>query len=264
MKNRSDIKVLILTGDGINCEVETADAFNMFGVTTEIVPIFDLIENPKKLDEAHILALPGGFSFGDEIGSGQILALKLKYSLGIELKKFIADKKIIIGICNGFQALVRLGFLPDPLSKRVMSLTHNRQGHFINKWAKLKLENSNCVWTQFTAKDEFMLPIRHGEGKIVFEGNDSQKIMHYENLLSNKQIVLKYINDENGSFEKIAGMTDPTGRVFGLMPHPEAYTTEWLNPSGKHKNDSIAIGAKFFESGINYIEKNFNFNRENL
>lgn len=258
IKNRSDIKVLILTGDGINCEVETSDAFKIFGVTTEIVPIFDLIENPKKLDGAHILALPGGFSFGDEIGSGQILALKLKYSLGEELKKFIADKKIIIGICNGFQALVRLGLLPDPFTNRIMSLTHNRQGHFINKWATLELQNSKCIWTELIDKNEFMFPIRHGEGKIVFAGDELEKRKHYDQLLLNKQIVLKYKNDENGSYEKIAGVTDTTGRIFGLMPHPEAYIYEWLNPSGSLKNDSIAIGAKVFESGISYIEKNFN------
>jgi phosphoribosylformylglycinamidine synthase len=139
LMERSNIHVLVLTGDGINCETETALAFNEHGVKSTIVHIQDLINNPSMLLTSHILALPGGFSFGDEIGSGQILALKLKYSLGDELKKFIEEGKLVIGICNGFQALVRLGLLPKPFTQRVMTLTHNRQGHFIDRWVDLNI-----------------------------------------------------------------------------------------------------------------------------
>lgn len=254
---RSDIVVLVLTGDGINCEEETAMAFKEHGVTTRIVHIQDLIENPKLLSDAHILAMPGGFSFGDEIGSGQILALKIKYSMGEALKDFINSGKLIIGICNGFQALVRLGLLPKPFTKREMTLTHNRQGHFIDRWVELIVPTSKCVWTQKIPNQKIALPIRHGEGKIVFGGDQSLQKKTYEMLLGNEQIALTYVEDINGSYEKIAGVCDPSGRIFGLMPHPEAAISEWLNPEGQKKSNATGVGAHFFESGIEYCEKNF-------
>lgn len=256
---RSNIKALILTGDGINCEVETALAFREKGIQAEIIHISDLIENPLKLESVHILALPGGFSFGDEIGSGQILALKLKYSLGLELKKFIDSKKLIIGICNGFQALVRLGLLPKPFDVRSMTLTHNRQGHFINRWVDLDVPTSNCVWTKELQSQKISLPIRHGEGKIVFKGALEDQKLLYETLMANKQIALNYSVDVNGSYAQIAGVCDPSGLIFGLMPHPEAATSKWLSPGGKDKSAAAGIGDLIFESGIKYCEQNFNY-----
>ena len=256
--HRSNIKALILTGDGINCETETALAFTETGIQAEIIHIADLIENPIKFESAHILVLPGGFSFGDEIGSGQILALKLKYSLGLELKKFIENKKLIIGICNGFQALVRLGFLPKPFDLRAMTLTHNRQGHFINRWVDLEVPNSNCVWTKEIQSKKISLPIRHGEGKVVFKGDNEAQNSIYKVLKDNGQIALNYVVDVNGSYAQIAGVCDPSGRIFGLMPHPEAATSMWHSPSGKDKSDAKGIGASIFESGIKYCEQNFN------
>lgn len=252
-----NIKVLVLTGDGINCETETSLAFSEHGVKAQIVHIYDLIHTPGLLESAHILALPGGFSFGDEIGSGQILALKLKYSLGAELKKFVDSGKLIIGICNGFQALVRLGLLPAPFEARVMTLTHNRQGHFIDRWVDLNVQPSNCVWTKKINLEKISLPIRHGEGKIVFAGNDSAQAQTYQTMAANGQIALTYVDDVNGSYQQIAGVCDVSGRIFGLMPHPEAAVSEWLNPSGKGKSSDVGIGASFFESGIEYVQKNF-------
>jgi phosphoribosylformylglycinamidine synthase I len=254
---KSEIKVIVLTGDGINCETETAGAFRDEGVSATIMHIQDLIDNPKVLETAHILALPGGFSFGDEIGSGQILALKLKYSLGVELKKFVDDKKLVIGICNGFQALVRLGLLPKPFEARTMTLTHNRQGHFIDLWVELNVGESCCVWTKTLQQKSISLPIRHGEGKIVFAGNSANQMAIYETILSGGQVALTYNEDVNGSYQKIAGVCDPTGRIFGLMPHPEAAVSNWLNPDAKSKNGSAGIGAEFFKNGINYCEAHF-------
>jgi phosphoribosylformylglycinamidine synthase len=254
---RSNINVLVLTGDGINCEEETALAFREQGVNPRIIHIYDLIHSPSLLESAHVLALPGGFSFGDEIGSGQILALKLKYSLGEELKKFIDAGKLVIGICNGFQALVRLGLLPRPFSEREMSLTHNRQGHFINRWVDLNVASSKCVWTKKLNQQKISLPMRHGEGKIVFAGDLKSQATIYDRLIEQGQIAMTYVDDVNGSYQKIAGVCDPTGRIFGLMPHPEAATSEWLNPSGTGKRDAVGIGASLFESGIDYIVQNF-------
>lgn len=255
MKLNKQVKVLVLTGDGINCEVETAEAFKQFEATTEILHIADLIERPEKLLSSHILAFPGGFSFGDELGSGQILALKLKHTLGAELKKFVEDKKLIIGICNGFQALVRLGLLPEPFAPRSMTLTHNRQGHFINRWVDLKTPTSKCIWTN-KIDSPFALPIRHGEGRIVFSGDEKTQNALFEKLMANGQVALQYTEDVNGSYAQIAGVCDPTGRIFGLMPHPEAAMSAWLSPGGQEKNSEVGPGAALFENGIKYCQKN--------
>jgi phosphoribosylformylglycinamidine synthase I len=254
--NRENISVLVLSGDGINCENETSLAFKELKASTKIIHIQDLIENPNELLKHHILALPGGFSFGDEIGSGQILSLKLKYSLGKELQKFIDSGKLIIGICNGFQALVRLGLLPKPLEERTMTLTHNRQGHFIDRWVECKIPTSNCIWTKSFQGKVISLPIRHGEGKIVFKGDKDEQASHFETLLNNGQIALSYCDDVNGSYAQIAGVTDPTGKILGLMPHPEAAISKWLSPDGKQKSSEIGDGLYFFENALNYCEEN--------
>lgn len=254
---KKKIQVLVLTGDGINCEEETALAFKEEGAETKIVHIADLIAQPALLQAAHILALPGGFSFGDELGSGQVLALKLKHALGSELKTFVDDKKLIIGICNGFQALVRLGLLPRPFTERTMSLTHNRQGHFIDRWVQLEVPRSKCVWTTALQEREILLPIRHGEGRIVFAGDENAQQLTYETIQAQGQIALRYSEDVNGSFQRIAGVCDPEGRVFGLMPHPEAATSNWLMPSGAEKNAGKGLAAHIFKNGIQYCETHF-------
>jgi phosphoribosylformylglycinamidine synthase len=254
---RSDIKVLVLTGDGINCEEESAQAFREHGVMAKIIHIQDLIERPGLLDETHILVLPGGFSFGDEIGSGQILALKIKYELGEAFKKFIEEKKLIIGICNGFQALVRLGLLPKPFETRSMTLTHNRQGHFINRWVNLVTPISRCVWTKKIQGQSISLPIRHGEGRIVFSGSENDQRLMFNSLAEDGLVALSYTEDVNGSYEKIAGICDPSGLILGLMPHPEAAISNWQNPDGSTKNSGDGIGALIFLSGIEYCENAF-------
>lgn len=254
---KEDIRVLVLTGDGINCEVETSNAFIQAGANADIVHVSDLLERPLILLNYQILALPGGFSFGDEISSGQILSLKLKYSLGEHLKKFVNDKKLIIGICNGFQVLVKLGLLPMPFMARNMSLVHNRQNTFIDQWTELSVVQSKCVWTKSFQLSKIDLPIRHGEGRIVFSGSSSDQELIYQTLCSNEQIALVYESDINGSYQKIAGVTDPSGRILGLMPHPEAAISKLLYPSGADKNSEPGIGTLFFKNAIDYITLNF-------
>ncbi|NOT79857.1 MAG: phosphoribosylformylglycinamidine synthase subunit PurQ [Bacteriovoracaceae bacterium] len=256
MLKRSEIKVLVLTGDGINCEQETALAFKELGVDAQIIHIEDLIIKKELLKSAHILALPGGFSFGDEIGSGQILALKLKYSLGNEINEFIESKKLIIGICNGFQALVRMGLLPKPFENRVLTLTHNDQGHFINRWVDLEVPDSVCAWTTDLKGEKLILPIRHGEGRIVFKGNQVEQENCYHNLCEQRQVAMTYADNVNGSYQNIAGLCDPSGLIFGLMQHPEAAISMWQYPSGKDKSYEKGLGILIFESGLKYCENN--------
>ncbi len=245
--------VLVLTGDGINCQLETAQAFKLAGGEVKTVHVNDLLENRSLLHKYSILALPGGFSFGDEIGSGQILALKLRYGLAEELDKFVKGDKLIIGICNGFQTLAKLGILPSLDKERSITLGKNDSGCFINCWADLKTNNaSKCIWTQNLPK-EFRLPIRHGEGKIVIRGDFRQQQKIYRDMDKNGQIVLKYQIDVNGSYEKVAGICDPSGRIFGLMPHPEAATNMILDPRQKNKKLEEGVGMSFFSNAINYF-----------
>jgi phosphoribosylformylglycinamidine synthase subunit PurQ / glutaminase len=214
------MKVIVLTGDGINCEQETAEAFRLAGAQSiHIAHINTVIESPKQLQDAGILALPGGFSFGDEVSSGKVLALKLKYKLGDALRQFVEAKKPIIGICNGFQALVKLGLLPyhDGFQQQI-TLTHNRQNRFINKWVSLKGRASSPF---MTGLDSLMLPIRHGEGRLVVPESLQQVIAD--------KAVLRYEEDVNGSYENIAGLAE--GSILGLMPHPEAFVRVTQHPN---------------------------------
>jgi len=251
------MKALILTGDGINCENETALAFIEQGFETQIFHISQLLNKPELLNEFHVLAFPGGFSFGDEINSGQIMALKVENKLKISLERFRKDRKLIIGICNGFQILVKLGLLPNPDRIRSLTLTHNKQHHFINNWTSVIIEPSVCHWMRGLDNLSFQLPIRHGEGRIVFAGSKEEQNKHYLHLIHNRQIVLRYQSDVNGSYERIAGLTDPSGCILGLMPHPEAATTELLLPDETTKINKTYVGARIFQNAMKYCEENF-------
>jgi len=257
MSNINKPKVLVLTGDGINCERETARAFELAGAEPKIVHVNDLLENPKSLATFEAAAFPGGFSFGDDLGSGQILALKLSLQLGDELKEFVAAKKPVIGICNGFQALTKLGLLPEPFGVRKMALARNFQGHFIDRWVEVEAEKASvCLWTRNLAQEgSFALPIRHGEGRVVFSKGDEEGI--HRQLSVAGQIVLRYAEDVNGSHGRIAGVCDPTGHVFGLMPHPEAAVSLLQHPrSTRLENRSgDGIGIKFFRNCVSYLRE---------
>ncbi|MCZ7400347.1 MAG: phosphoribosylformylglycinamidine synthase subunit PurQ, partial [Candidatus Methanoperedens sp.] len=162
-------KALILTGYGINCDMETQHAFKLAGAEAERVHLTDLINGARKLSEFHILAFPGGFSFGDDIASGKVLANMIKYNLGGQVREFIDAGKLIIGICNGFQAMVKMGLLPafdGDYSMQDVTLTFNDSGRFEDRWVHLKTnKNSKCVFTK--GIDGMYLPVRHGEGKFV-------------------------------------------------------------------------------------------------
>jgi phosphoribosylformylglycinamidine synthase I len=250
-------KVLVLTGDGINCERETARAFALAGASPSIVHINDLLAKPSSIHEYEAAAFPGGFSFGDDLGSGQVLALKLGLVLGDELQKFVAAKKPVIGICNGFQALTKLGLLPEPFGVRTMALARNSQGHFQDRWVDLEAEKASvCMWTKNLAGEgAFALPIRHGEGRVVFTRGEEEGV--HRKLSQNGQIALRYSEDVNGSFARIAGVCDPTGLVFGLMPHPEAATSRLLYPNSTRLDNRTGegIGLRFFRNCVTYLEE---------
>ena len=241
------INVLVLAGDGINCEKETAWAFELAGASPKIIHINDLLQNKTQLQRFQILALPGGFSFGDELGSGQILALKIKHQLSEEFNRFVADQRPIIGICNGFQVLARLGVLPGIGQ---MALAPNESGGFIDNWVELSVNHSSvCKWSSLIEVDAIELPIRHGEGRVVLKNNQL-----LEQLQRQGQIPFCYRSNVNGSIGNIAGVCDPTGMILGMMPHPEAYLFEATYRSSKDNMQAAGAGQGIFKSIVHYLQ----------
>ena len=250
-------RVLVLTGDGINCERETSRAFTLAGASPEVVHVNDLLENPGRLHEFEAAAFPGGFSFGDDLGSGQVLALKLSLVLGDELVKFLGAKKPLIGICNGFQAITKMGLLPEPFGVRKMALARNSQGHFLDRWVELEADKASvCIWTRNIQSDgPFAMPVRHGEGRVVFAKGEEESI--HRQLSHAGQIALRYTEDVNGSHGRIAGVCDPTGLIFGLMPHPEAAVSLLQHPRSSRFEKRMAegVGLKFFRNCVSYLKE---------
>lgn len=236
-------RFLVLWGDGINCENETGRAIELAGGSADKVHINELLENPKQLKKYQGLVIPGGFSFGDHLGSGQILSLKMESRLKEELSTFV-KKYPVLGICNGFQTLIRLGLLPDADFQRSCALVKNEQGHFIDKWVTvLREEKSPCIWTK-NLPQEFALPIRHGEGRFVCKDESLLR-----RLLDQHQAVLRYQENVNGAMAQIAGVCDPSGLVFALMPHPEAAVHDWQMPFA-----GTAYGLEFFKNAVHYVK----------
>lgn len=211
-------KALVIYGDGINCENETAYALELSGFATEKSHCFDVLNSPEKLQSVQMIALPGGFSFGDEIASGKVLAIKLRTKLQDALHQFIDKGNLLIGICNGFQILAQLEILPDSKqgAERSVSLCHNEGGKFINKWVKLEVTGTSRFFKGLKA---IHLPIRHGEGKLTLSSEPADGL---EETVK-KQAPLRYSQNVNGSFDQIAALTNAKDNVMGLMPHPEAY-----------------------------------------
>jgi len=255
-------KVCILRSAGTNCDKETAAAFKLAGAECELLHINSLVSRERFLSDFHILALPGGFSYGDDIASGKIFANELRFKLADSLRKFISEGKLIIGICNGFQILVKSGLLPE--SSRLTqntSLIINDSGKFEARWVYLK-PAGRCVWTK-RLKKIIYLPVAHGEGKFV-----AQDKTVLNRLKRNNQIVFQYCDakgrlsgypdNPNGSMENIAGICDETGRVFGLMPHPERHVFAAQHPRNWDKMSAAeGDGLQIFKNGVDYIKGSF-------
>ena len=256
-------KVCVLRSAGTNCDQETAAAFSLAGAEVELLHINSLVGGPRTLDDFHILALPGGFSYGDDVASGKIFANELRFKLVDSLRKFITDGKLIIGICNGFQILVKSGFLPANAElKQETSLILNDSAKFEDRWVYLKPGGASCVWTKGLKKIIY-LPDAHGEGKFV--ALDKNVL---NRLKKNKQIVFQYCDAQgklsgypdnpNGSQENIAGITDSTGRILGLMPHPERHLLAMQHPrKDELKSLRTGDGLQIFKNGVDYIRSNF-------
>jgi phosphoribosylformylglycinamidine synthase I len=219
-------KVIVFSGYGINSEEETLYAFVQAGAEGEIVHINDVIDGKKNLEDYQIMAFPGGFAYGDDTGSGNAYANKMRDNLWEEVSKFIAQDKLVVGICNGCQILANLGLIPGfEYGEREIGMMHNASARFECRWTNLKATSSKCVWTR--GIDIMRTPVAHGEGRFYMEDETLQK------LIADDQIAFRYI-DENGQFPggefpanpngaiyDVAAICDPTGRIMGIMPHPE-------------------------------------------
>jgi phosphoribosylformylglycinamidine synthase len=248
-------KIIILSGYGLNCEEETKFAFEFAGGTADIVHINDLIKDPKLLSKYHILAFPGGFSYGDDTGSGKAYANKLKNHLAEELKEFLARDTLTIGICNGFQILTGLGILPG-------ALAYNKNGKYIDRWVDLEVAGES-PWLYGIKK--ISLPVAHGEGRYVI---DNKK---YREMKKKKEIALNYTKGEicsfqnleknpNGAMYDIAGVLGYNGRVLGMMPHPERaiafhHSPLWQIKKIKGNLKKEGEGILLFKNAINYFKR---------
>ena len=257
-------RVLVLLAAGINRDGDAQNAFTLAGGDAERVHISDLVDGRKKLKDYQILMLPGGFSFGDDIASGKVLANKLKYKLKDDLLEFVGDGKLVLGVCNGFQVMVKLGILPgfdSDYMRQDVTLTHNDSGKFEDRWVHLKVNpQSNCVFTRGIEKVIYV-PICHGEGKFIPKDDAA-----LARLRQNGQVAVEYVDEHgahggypinpNGSIEHIAGICDETGRVFGMMPHPENYVVRtqhprWTREQLADEGDGLAI----FKNAVEYVRR---------
>jgi phosphoribosylformylglycinamidine synthase subunit PurQ / glutaminase len=241
-------RALVLTGDGINCEVETAEALRLAGFEADIRHLNDVIAEGASMDAItlrySVLAFPGGFSFGDDLTSGKVLALKIQHQLRWDLARHAERGGLAIGACNGFQALIRMGVFG-----RDVSITHNAGGKFQDTWVKVTPSGSRCVWLKGVGTLD--LPIRHGEGRIVLAPSRKGELL--SKLEKAGMSCLRYEGDPNGSEERLAGLCDPTGRIFGLMPHPEAFVRWTAHPewtSQPARASAPGAGLAVFENAF--------------
>jgi len=252
----SDVRALVVTGYGINCEKEMALACELAGSKATITHAHKLLSNQIDLKEYHLICFPGGFAFGDELGAGKVLANRLQ-SLIHNLRDFVADGKCILGICNGFQLLVKLGLLPGQTTHQSISLTYNNNARFDNRWVGHVVASETCIFTK--GLHDLYLPIRHGEGKFVLR---DEKLA--DELVRSHQVVFRYTPDNpNGSYDNIAGICDPTGRILGMMAHPESalYITnhpDWirLKEQAKRTNNTLpkyGEGYALFKNAVDYL-----------
>jgi phosphoribosylformylglycinamidine synthase len=262
-------RILIVTGYGLNCEEESAFAWECAGAAPARVHLHDLIERPARLHDFAGLMFIGGFSFGDHMGSGHVMAARLRHRLRGDLERFIAGGRLILGVCNGFQIMVKLGLLPgldgDHFTQR-LALMQNEGGAFQNFWVTLRFEpRSPCVFTR--GLDRMDLPIRHGEGKIFTPDGALLDRIEAEGGVACRyadpatgEPAAAFPHNPNGSLRAIAGLSDPTGRIFGLMPHPEAYLhpenhPQWVRQRLDGTLPPAGLGLRLFENAVRFLRE---------
>ena len=257
------VRACVLFAAGTNCDQESAYALELVGAVPEIVHVNRFRSGERKLDEFQVLLVPGGFSYGDYIASGRVFASELKHFLRDQLEHFVAAGKLILGICNGFQVLVKCGLLPAferPFEPQTVTLDTNDSGRYEDRWVYLKVEDSPGIFTQ-NLESPIYLPVAHAEGKFI-----SKSASVLRRLDDNRQVCLRYTtqtgepatfpSNPNGSEDDIAGICDPTGRIFGLMPHPERFVRREQHPRWHRERVKDPHGIAIFRNAVEYARKN--------
>jgi len=256
-------RVLILRAPGTNCDQETAFAFETAGGRPETVHLNRLLENPKLTENYQILAIPGGFSYGDDISAGRIFGNQIRHHLRECLEQFKAAGKLIIGICNGLQILVKSGvLLPDRADEPIATLTLNDSGKFEDRWVNLRACGDKCVFLR--GIESMYLPIAHAEGKFVARDATTLDRLHKAGQLvlrycqaaaaeESSECSLPYPLNPNGAQLNVAGLCDETGRVFGLMPHPERHIDPTQHPRWTREKRDRGDGLAVFENAIRFF-----------
>jgi phosphoribosylformylglycinamidine synthase len=253
--NRQSPKVLILHANGSNRDHDAALACELAGGMPEVVHMNQLLAGERRLADYQMLVIPGGFSYGDDLGAGALWALDLRVRFEEEVRAFVANGRPVLGICNGFQTLVKAGLLPGGEQRKV-TLTFNERGHFECRWVYLQPNvNSHCLFTQ--GLDELIYcPVAHGEGRLMVTDGETADYLQQNNLITlqytNTLITntpISYPFNPNGSFLNIAGLTNEAGNVMGLMPHPENHIFPWQHPR-HHRGEKGMLGLRLFENGV--------------
>jgi len=253
---KSRPRICVLQTDGTNCDQETAHAFMLAEGNPKIVHVNQLRSGDDHFDHYQILAIPGGFSYGDDVSAGTILGIELMSFLKDQLTRFVEDNKLIMGICNGFQVLVKTGLLPFNTPENThVALTSNDSGKFECRWVNLRVAKSPCVFTRNLEQSQITLPVAHAEGKFWAMQSTLEQIED-SNLVvlryAKRNIpTLDYPSNPNGSLRAIAGICDKTGRIFGLMPHPERFVNIIQHPNWRRIPHEPA-GGIFFQSAVEY------------
>lgn len=245
---------LVIRTAGTNCDQELLRAFELAGAETRLCHLEALAKDPSPIDRAGLIGFPGGFSYGDDVASGRIFAMHARLGLMESLRAAVDRGGCIIGVCNGLQVLAQTGLLPG-LDGRRVALAGNAGGSFISDWVGVEFDPaSRCVWTQgldALAPEASVLPIAHGEGCFVADAETLSV------LKANGQVALRYRSDVNGSADRIAGLCDPTGRIFGLMPHPERFLDWNRHPAWTRLDPGIMagepIGLAMFRSAVESV-----------
>lgn len=235
--------------------METAFAFQQAGAETSLVHISQLIRREKKLSDYQIMVVPGGFTYGDDLGAGRVLSNEIRLKLGEDIERFVASGCLIMGICNGFQVLVKAGVLPGGESMHKLTLTTNDSGRFECRWVRLAVNGaSRCVFTR--GIERLYLPIAHGEGKIVADAaviDSLDAALYYTDEQGNRRA--GYPHNPNGSMANIAGICDATGRIFALMPHPERHIRHSQHPRWQTgEGNGEGGGLKIFRNAVEWIK----------
>lgn len=245
-------RVLILHANGTNRDLELAYAFELANAQTEIVHINQLRNKEKNWDDYQILAIPGGFSYADTLGAGRLFALDLQTYFAAEVNEFIQQGKLVIGICNGFQALVKTGLLPNFNNKQTeATLTFNQQGQFECRWVTLLPQSQTCIWTR-DLQDPIYCPVSHGEGQFVLNNTELLNSLEAADQIALRYNQAVYPANPNGSIGNIAGICNPQGNVLGLMPHPEDHVLPYQHPRWT-RGESGNLGLRLFQNGVKQL-----------